>query len=145
MNLNNTSAITAAIGQFSGGWKNTALKADVQTSLGPILLQTHQLTENGSFSLNASTSMAPVSVYLDSYFFEGSFNLDTSASGTYVEQDSGVSDPWGQGRNRTGTMNHTEGGQHAEGCVYWEGKRPDNANWGEVNVVTSLAPVRLYV
>ncbi|KAJ7754752.1 hypothetical protein B0H14DRAFT_2979094 [Mycena olivaceomarginata] len=138
-------AITAAIGQVSGGWKNTALKADVRTSLGPILLQTHQRTDNGSFSLNASTSMAPVSVYLDSYFFEGSFNLDTSASGTYVEQDSGVSDPWGQGRNRTVTMNHTEGGQHAEGCMYWEGKRPDNANWGEVNVVTSLAPVRLYV
>ncbi|KAJ7102820.1 hypothetical protein C8R44DRAFT_808595 [Mycena epipterygia] len=136
-------AITANLGLVSD-YKDNVLRAVVQTSGASLTIGTQRrmAAANSSFFLDASTSVGPANVYVYPEY-EGTYDLQTSLARAQVEAEV-VSDPFGQGRNRTVTQTGT--GQHAQGSIYWshDGEPTEGVQRGSVKVTTSKSPVTLY-
>ncbi|KAJ7725298.1 hypothetical protein DFH07DRAFT_854172 [Mycena maculata] len=101
---------------------------------------------NMSFFLDASTTLGPAIVKI-SPEYEGTYDLQTTRSQAHVNETTDIHDPSGKGRHRT--VNRTsEGGQQAEGFVYWsddrDGEPPEGVARGAVKVTTTESPVTLY-
>ncbi|KAJ7102830.1 hypothetical protein C8R44DRAFT_808617 [Mycena epipterygia] len=126
-------------------YTDNVLRTVVQTSgasIGIFALWKLSPPVNSSFLFDVSTSLAPIAVLLYPEY-EGTYELQTTLAQAQVVVLA-VSDPSGQGRNRTVTKTST--GQHAQGSIYWshDGRPTEGVQRGSVKVTTSKSPVKLY-
>ncbi|KAJ6541980.1 hypothetical protein DFH09DRAFT_1282687 [Mycena vulgaris] len=136
-------AITSLMGLVSD-YKDNVLRAVVRTSGASLTVDTIRQPKgvNSSFFLDAATSVGPATVSLYPKY-EGTYDLRTSGARAEIDEDQNVSDPAGEGRNRTVTKTIT--GQHARGSIYWshDGEPTEGVQRGSIKLTTSVSSIKL--